>query len=71
MRLLLKLLRKTAILLLAVVATIILVRAFDSRRKPDLKPWHTVHLENEFTAEGFRGETFADYLEIEDQVFLA
>ena len=69
MRFLLRLLRKTVILLLAVTATIILVRGLDSRRKPDLKPWHTVHLESEFTAEGFRGETFADYLEIEDQVF--
>ncbi len=60
---------RVALLLLAVAATIVLVRAFDSRRKPDLKPWHEVHLEREFTAEGFEGGTFADYLEIEERVF--
>lgn len=69
MRLPLRLLRKTVVLLLTVAVTIILVRAFDSRRKPDLKPWHTVHLESEFTAEDSRAATFADYLEIEDRVF--
>ena len=69
MRFLLRLLRKTAMLLLAVVVTIVLVRAFASRRKPDLKPWHTVHLESEFTAEDSRGATFGDYLEAEEEVF--
>jgi alpha-beta hydrolase superfamily lysophospholipase len=65
----LRLLARAALLLLAVAATIVLVRAFDSRRKPDLKPWHEAHLESEFTAEGFEGGTFADYLGTEEQVF--
>jgi alpha-beta hydrolase superfamily lysophospholipase len=53
----------------AVLATIVLVRAFDSRRKPDLKSWHEVRLEREFTVESFRGKSFDDYLGVEGQVF--
>jgi len=68
-RTLLRLLERAALVLLAVVTTIVLVRAFDSRRKPDLKPWHKAHLESEFTAEGFAGTTFRDYLKVEKRVF--
>jgi alpha-beta hydrolase superfamily lysophospholipase len=52
-----------------VVATIILVRAFDARRQPDLKPWHGT-LASEFRAKDLTDtSTLADYLRIEEAVF--
>ncbi len=35
--------------LVAVIATIILIRGFDARRMPDLKIWHTTRLSPEFS----------------------
>jgi len=32
-----------------IVASIVLVRAFDSRSLPDLQPWHRISLDSEFT----------------------
>jgi alpha-beta hydrolase superfamily lysophospholipase len=60
---------RAVFLAVAVLATIVLVRAFDSRSKPDLKSWHEAPLEREFTVESFRGKTFDDYLAVEKQVF--
>ena len=52
-----------------VVATIILMRAFDARRQPDLKPWHGT-LSAEFQAKDYTDKsTLADYLKIEEAVF--
>jgi len=68
-RLALKVLTRAAAAVLVIAATIVLVRAFGSRRLPELKPWHEVYLASEFTAEDFRGSTFADYLEVEERVF--
>jgi alpha-beta hydrolase superfamily lysophospholipase len=65
----LKVLTRAAAALLLIAATIILVRAFDSRRLPELKPWHEVRLDSEFTAENFSGSTFAEYLRVEERVF--
>ena len=50
-RWLFKWLIRLSVIVVAVVVTIYVVRAFDSRRLPDLKPWHTVVLENEFRAD--------------------
>lgn len=68
-RVLTKLICRAAFLVVAVAATIVLVRAFDSRSKQDLKSWHEARLEREFTVESFRGKTFDDYLAVEKQVF--
>ncbi len=52
-----------------VVLTIILVRAFDARRQPDLKPWHGT-LRSEVRARDLSdGSTLADYLKLENAVF--
>jgi alpha-beta hydrolase superfamily lysophospholipase len=60
-------------LVLAVVIiwfTIILLYAFQARKKDDLKLWHTVRLENEFRAKDFNEDfTFSDYQKMEDALF--
>ena len=64
------LLARVAGAVVLVVATIMLVRAFDSRRKPDLKPWHRAKLENEFAASMATEDfTLADYFELEHRLF--
>ena len=55
--------------LVVVILTILLVAAFDARRAPDLKPWHTASLESEATAEMLETADFDEYLEIEARVF--
>lgn len=53
-----------------IIITILLVRAFDSRRLPELKSWHTTELKNEFTASQRTAIfTFSDYLNSEQRVF--
>ncbi len=52
-----------------VVLTIVLVRAFDARRQPDLKPWHRT-LSYEIRARDLdERSTLADYLRLEETVF--
>ncbi|MBE7445425.1 MAG: alpha/beta fold hydrolase [Planctomycetia bacterium] len=56
--------------LVAVLATILLIRGFDARRMPDLKIWHTAHLSPEFRAGDIKpGFTFEDYIKLEDRLF--
>ena len=38
-------------------------------RRPDLEPWHTVHLDEEFTADSSVA-SFDEYLDLEDLLFL-
>jgi alpha-beta hydrolase superfamily lysophospholipase len=53
-----------------VVATIVLVRAFDSRGLPELSIWHRTVLKAEFTqADADRIRTLKDYLDNEDRLF--
>ena len=53
---------------LLVGATVVLLRAFDARRKPPLKPWHQA-LDSEFrAADATERSTLEDYLAIEDRV---
>ena len=53
---------------LLVGATVVLLRAFDARRKPPLKPWHEA-LDSEFRAsDATERSTLEDYLAIEDRV---
>jgi alpha-beta hydrolase superfamily lysophospholipase len=55
--------------LVLIVATIILLRAFDARRQPPLEPWHRP-LSAEFRAKDATDRsTLADYLKIEEAVF--
>ena len=41
-------LTKLALIIIAVIAAIWLVRAFESRNMPELRLWHQVSLEEEF-----------------------
>jgi len=53
-----------------IVASILLVRAFDSRNLPNLHPWHSISLNNEFTvSKSDQVESLGDYLELEERVF--
>ena len=52
------------------MASIVLVRAFDSRRLPELQPWHKISLDSEFTeSKSDQIESLGDYLELEERVF--
>ena len=55
---------------LTIFVTILLVRAFDSRRGPDLHIWHQVELTSEFNRKQHGDElTFEQYEQIEDELF--
>ena len=61
---------KVAGVLLAILATIILVRGFDSRALPDLELWHRVSLKEEFrSSRADRPATFTEYLQLEERLF--
>jgi alpha-beta hydrolase superfamily lysophospholipase len=61
---------RCALALVIVVATIILVRAFDARKLPELQLWHRTVLEAELTAEDFEELVgLEDYLKREERVF--
>jgi len=54
----------------AVLATIVLVFAFQARmRHPDLSAWHRLRLAEEFRAGGAGVDTFDDYLRLEQRLF--
>ena len=56
--------------IVVVIATIILIRAFDARSLPDLYVWHEVHFDNEFDAHRDQDvNTLAAYLVKENAVF--
>jgi alpha-beta hydrolase superfamily lysophospholipase len=62
--------KQFAVIVLAVVATIFVLGAFDARRMPDLELWHTEDLESEFAADqSNRNITFQNYLENEERLF--
>lgn len=53
-----------------IVATLIVIRAFDARSLPDLHAWHEVRLENEFSVDRDKDvQTLETYLELEEAVF--
>jgi alpha-beta hydrolase superfamily lysophospholipase len=67
---LLRWLVRIPVALAIVVATILLVRAFDSRSLPELEVWHRTVLQAEFTqADAERIRTLKDYLDNEDRLF--
>lgn len=56
--------------LVTIFFTILLVRAFDARRGPALKPWHTVHLREEFSNwDATHCTTLTDYLALEQRLY--
>jgi alpha-beta hydrolase superfamily lysophospholipase len=66
----LKILRSCVKWLLVILATIVLLRAFDARKLPELKPWHRVVPARELTAADITDRfTLKDYLAREDEVF--
>lgn len=70
MRRLLKVLRRAAEWLALILVTVVLARAFDTRRLPELKPWHRVVPQKELAAAEFNDRfTLADYLAREAEVF--
>ncbi len=48
-----RILMRVLTLLLAVIATIWLVRGFEARKMPELAIWHTYSLKNEFHARDY------------------
>jgi esterase/lipase len=65
-----RILLRTVLAALVVFVTILLVRAFDTRRMPDLQVWHTVKLSNEFERSVFGSDiTFQQYTDLEEKLF--
>jgi alpha-beta hydrolase superfamily lysophospholipase len=65
-----KILRRCVEWLAIILATIVLLRAFDARKLPPLKPWHRVVPARELTAADITDRfTLKDYLAREDEVF--
>ncbi len=69
LRRLLKYLIRTAMALVLITATIILVRAFDARRLPPLQVWHEVKFNEEYTTPSEAIQSYGDYLALEERVF--
>ncbi|MGH9369083.1 MAG: alpha/beta hydrolase [Thermoanaerobaculia bacterium] len=63
-------LRRAGVTVAIVLVTIVLVRAFEARRPPYLKPWHRFVPPSEVTAADLTDSfTLEDYLRREEQVF--
>jgi len=61
---------RSIIIVGVIVASVVLVRAFDSRNLPDLQPWHSISLNSEFTeSKSEQIESLSGYLELEERVF--
>jgi alpha-beta hydrolase superfamily lysophospholipase len=60
---------RVVLALVLIVFTIMLVRAFDARRQPDLQAWHINRFDMEFRADRETGATWDDYLLQEAAVF--
>jgi alpha-beta hydrolase superfamily lysophospholipase len=58
-----------AAIIIAVIATIWLARAFESRNMPELRLWHQVSLDNEFSVDDYPdGLSLEAYLELEERL---
>ena len=59
-----------AVIGVSIVLTIMVVRAFDARRLPDLQPWHTAVFAEEYRATSTDSDlSLKEYLEREDRLF--
>ena len=62
--------KQLAVIVLAVIVTVLVLGAFDARRMPDLELWHTAELKSEFAADASNSNiTFQTYLENEERLF--
>jgi len=62
-------LKKIFLGIFIIIATIIIVRALDARKMPDLDLWHTEQLESEFQADKANADTtFEEYLRVESRL---
>lgn len=70
MRLLKFILKATSFTALGSLITIVVLYSYYLDGRPDLKPWHTVELGEEFTVSKTQDvQTFGDYLQLEDRLF--
>ncbi|MDH3673430.1 MAG: hypothetical protein OES46_20110, partial [Gammaproteobacteria bacterium] len=61
---------RVTVILVSIVLTIMVVRAFDARRLPDLQPWHTVVFDEEYRATSMDSNlSLKEFLEREDRLF--
>ena len=61
-------LRRVLVLLIVVAATLLVARAWDSQRGPDLEPWHT-YVPHDMHADQIDKSDWASYLKAEEAVF--
>lgn len=60
----------TTLIVIAILATLLLVQAFASRKMPDLETWHHTVPDGEFVAAALTPNyTFEQYLQLEDTLF--
>ncbi len=60
---------RLAVIVVAIVTTILVVRGFDARRGPPLQLWHTVELGAEYRHGRTDVDDWQGYLELEDALF--
>jgi alpha-beta hydrolase superfamily lysophospholipase len=63
-----RILKRVLVLLIVVAATLLVARAWDSQRGPDLEPWHT-YVPHDLHADQIDKTDWASYLKAEDAVF--
>jgi alpha-beta hydrolase superfamily lysophospholipase len=63
-----KLIRRTALLLAVIAVTLLAARVYLSQRGAPLEPWHTF-VPHEMKAKAIDGANWADYLKAEDKLF--
>ena len=68
-RRLMKLMKRTALLIAVVIVTLVAVRVYYSQRGAALEPWHTF-VPHEMKANVIDGANWADYLRAEDKIFV-
>ncbi len=56
-------------LLVTALFAILLYRAFDARKLPDLEPWHQISMQEEYRAGKSKLDGYEDYLVLEQRVF--
>ncbi len=61
---------RAIVIVVSIVLTVMLVRAFDARHLPDLQPWHTVVFAEEYRAASTDSDlSLKEYLELEVRLF--
>ena len=65
---LMKIMKRTALLLAVVIVTLVAVRIYHSQSGAPLEPWHTF-VPHEMKANVIDGASWADYLKAEDKIF--